>query len=344
MKNLRKTVGLVLCILLAASMLVACSSGGSSSATSAGGSAEAVAEEETGATDTAYKIGVAFYDLNNPTWAEMGEHLVQYAKDEYGAEATLVGADSNAAKQVTQLENFVESGVDAIILGAVEVNSVEEITKKAMEQGIVVFAYGFHITNYDAELMVQNYDTGYECGKQAAEWIQANYDGVCEVGLINLPDSQDLIERENGIKDAMEELAPDSPIVATGKADTTAKGLAAVETMLQAHPDMKVVVAVGDGGAVGASTAFKAAGADPTKVATFGVDATQEALQGIKDGDPIKMSISLGGAPVQAEMMVDTTMKVLNGEDFTKDAVMPIIPVTQETVEEYAASIGWTLN
>ena len=62
---------------------------------------------------------------------------------------------------------------------------------------------------------------------------------------------------ENGILDALKEKAPNAEVVANQPAIDTTEGLNAMETILQAHPDVKVVCCIGGGGATGANEALK---------------------------------------------------------------------------------------
>ena len=120
--------------------------------------------------------------------------------------------------------------------------------------------------------------------------------------------------------------------------------MSVTENFLQAHPNMKVIVSIGDGGAIGANETVKAAGLATDDFGIFGVDATKEALQKIKNNESLRMSVSLGGPMVQGGTMIDTTMAILQSEDFVKDDVMVVNPITAENVDEYVKSIGWTLD
>lgn len=291
------------------------------------------------------KIGVSWQDLSEQTFAEFSSYMQEYASSEYGAEITIVSADWSAPTQVTQIENFIESGCDAIIIGPVDPASVSAVTKKAIEEGIYILSYAAHIENYSAEYLVDDYNTGYAAGEEAAQWINDKCDGKAEYGVLDLPINDRLIARAQGMIDAITENAPEATKVAQSDGGgAAADGMNDTEDFLQAHPEMKIIVSIGDGGAIGANEAVKASGIDYSDFGIFAVDATQEGLQKVKNNEPLRASVSLGGPIVQGSYMIDTVVKMVKGEEFERDGLMSYKVINQDNCEEYAESIGWELN
>lgn len=290
------------------------------------------------------RIGVTFQSLSMPTFAEFSSFMQTYAPEKYGAEITIVSAEWNAPTQVSQIENFVESGVDAIIIAPVDPNAVFDVTQRAMDAGVKVFCYAAHIENYDAEYLVDDYNTGYACGTEAAKWINEKLGGSTEFGLLEYPINDRLIQRAQGMVDALAKLAPKARHVATAKAVDANEGMRVTEDMLQANPDMKIIMSIGDGGAIGANEVVMAAGKASPDWGIFAVDATQEALQKIKDNEPFRCTMSLGGPVIQGSYMVDTVVSMVKGEKVVKNGLMPYKAITKANVEEYAKSINWTLR
>jgi ABC-type sugar transport system, periplasmic component len=72
-----------------------------------------------------------------------------------------------------------------------------------------------------------------------------------EVAILNYPQLPILLQRGNGIKDAVTKLAPNAKIVAETSAINPAEGISKMETIFQANPDVKVVGCIGAGGSVG---------------------------------------------------------------------------------------------
>jgi ribose transport system substrate-binding protein len=293
------------------------------------------------AKDSEYKVGVTFSDLSNPVWAELVEEAVAYGATKDMA-VTYVDSQGDAAKQVTQIENFIQQGVDAIIVCAVEANALDAVTAKAQEAGIKVVSYTQVVKSADAQYLVNAYDTGYANGTAAAEWINAVYpdEPVVEWGLMDLPKYPEIIDRANGIKDAIAELAPNAKLVATAPAEVTADGVENAENFLQANPNMKVIASIGGGGAGGAIEGAKSAGiTDPAKFGIFGIDATEPEVKDILDGGLEKATISLGGGTAHGQALIDITADLLAGKTVENEQYMPITAIDKSNVKDYYAEM-----
>ena len=287
--------------------------------------------------DDSYSVGVTFSDLSNPVWAELVQEATEYGAEE-GASVNYVDAQGDSAKQVTQIENFIQQGVDAIIICAVDSNALVDVTKKAQAAGIKVVGYTQVLTNVDAQLLVDAYNTGYANGEAAAAWINENYgdETVVEWGLMDLPQYPEIIDRANGIKDAVAELAPNAKLVATSPALTAEDGVANAENFLQANPKMKMIATIGGGGAVGGNEGIKSSGiTDYEGFGLFGIDATENEIQNIINGDPEKSTISLGGGKAHGRILIDMTVSLLKGETVEKDQFMPITVINKDNAQKY---------
>ncbi|MDQ4215825.1 sugar ABC transporter substrate-binding protein [Microbacterium capsulatum] len=281
-------------------------------------------------------VGITFSDLSNPVWSELVQEAQTYGKDK-GLSVNYVDAHNDAATQVTQIENFIQQGVSAIIICAVDANALKDVTAKAQKAGIKVVGYTQVLTNYDSQYLVDAYKTGYANGEAAGKWIQKNYgDKAVEWGLMDLPRFPEIIERAKGIKDAVAKVAPNAKLVATAPALTSEDGVANAENFLQAHPNIKMIATIGGGGAVGGNEGVKSAGVTDFKTfGLFGIDATQQEIQNIMKGDPEKSTISLGGGKAHGRTLIDITKELLDGKKVEKDQYMPIKAIDSSNAKAY---------
>ena len=283
-----------------------------------------------------YTVGMTL-NLGNLTWAELAESAKAHGK-ELGMNVTVQNSNDDATTQVSQIENFIQADVDAIIVAAVESNSVEDVCKEAQDAGIKVIAYTQVIENADAEYLVDAYNTGYACGKRAAEWIKEVYgDEPIEWALEDLPKYPEIIDRANGIKEAIEELAPNAELVATQPAEVMEDGQKNAENFMQSHPDIKVICSIGSGGGAGANEGVKSYISEDEydKFGIFGIDATEQEIMNIINGDPQKSSVSLGGGAKHGEMLIDIAENFREGVDQDKEQYMPITVIDSSNAQEY---------
>ena len=306
------------------------------SSKSAASSADATSETSMGG----LKIGCAIQTLSNQVWAQEMEAMEKDAKAD-GNELTVVDCNENANTQIDQLENFITSGMDAIVVNPVDPDAIEEVCKQARDAGVLVFSWDEEMENSDINWLIENYDLGAEIGTQAAEWINKTFDdGACEVVVLGYPQTPILLERENGIIDKLAELAPNAEVVANQPAIDTTEGLNAMETILQAHPNVKVVCCIGGGGAAGANEALKGFYGDeiPEDVGIFSTDLTDETVASMQNGEFNKMCVAItGNAYVCGDVAYDLVVRKASGEKMEKNIYRDLIPVTIDNLDEMIA-------
>lgn len=286
------------------------------------------------------KIGLAVQTLSNQVWAQQAEQIQKRAEED-GNEVTVVECKENANTQIDQLENFISAGVNLIIVQPQDPDAIEEICKEAMDAGIKVVCWDEEMENSDINWIIENYDLGVEIGTQAAEWINDKFeDGTCEVAVLGYPQTPILLERENGILDALKENAPNATVVANQPAIDTTEGLNAMETILQANPDVKVVCCIGGGGAAGANEALKGFYGDevPEDVGIFSTDLTDETIASIQNGEFDRMVVAItGNAYVCGDTVYDLAIECAEGKTTEQNVYRDLIPVTSENLEEMIA-------
>lgn len=291
-----------------------------------------------------YTIGVSFQDLTNPVWAGIAKYIQEFGK-EHNMTFTIADCGGDASTQVSQIENYIQSGVDGIFIGGVDGDALEDVTARALDAGIPVMGIALTFGYGNCILVPPDYQAGEACAEQAAAWIKEKFDGKCQVAILNYPQEICLLDRGNAIESKLKELCPDVEIVAVESAINTTEGYDATETILQAYPDLKVICTIGDGGAVGANEAVIAAGKNTDDFGIFGIDGTDEACAAISDpSQPYRSSISFGNSIGWARYAVDNFVKIFKGEDYNMFELMPVIPVNNDNLLEYCVYSGTDLS
>ena len=283
------------------------------------------------------KIGLAIQTLGNQVWAQQMD-AIQRAADKDGNQAVVVECNENANTQIDQLENFITSGCDIIVVNPVDPDAIETVCAKAREAGIIVIAWDEEMENTDINWIIKNYDLGAAIGEEAAKFIHEKYgDEGCEVAVLGYPQTPILLERENGILDKIAELAPNAVVVANQPAINPTEGLNAMETILQAYPNVKVVCSIGGGGAAGANEAFKGFyGTEvPDNVGVFSTDLTDETVSSMQNGEFNRMCVAItGNAYVCGEEVYDIAIRYAKGEAIEQNVYRDLIPVTIANLSE----------
>ncbi len=289
------------------------------------------------------KVGITIQSLENSYWAGVfGE--VQKLMKEKGWDYTVLGCKDNSATQIQQIENFITNGVDLIMVHPSDPNALEDYLANAREAGIKVMCWDDKMKNTDVNWVLDNTKLGYAIGFAAAKFINQHYskDNVAEVAVMNYPQTPILLEREQGILSALKDNAAGKyKVVAQQPAIDAATALSNMESILQAHPNVKVVCSIGAGGDIGANEAFmtKYNGKIPEDVGIFSADATEQQLEAIVNGEASRASVGFEGSNKKtAAACVEIYAKLLNGDKFAdKDQYRVLQVMNADNAPEYLA-------
>ena len=342
----KRLVALLLGATMVASALVGCGGGDDAAATDGAATEEAADGEEAAG---GKKIGITIQNYENAYWAGVMSKLDQILKDN-GYEATIVGCEENSGKQIEQIENFITAGCDLIMVHPNDADAVEEVCGRAMKEGIKVMCWDNPMENTTANWVLDNTELGKEIGKTAAAFINEHYtaDNKAQVCVIGKPDTQVLLERQNGIEAGLEEFCEDNyEIVATIDGVVNNEEQTKAETVLQAHPDCKVWVGVGAGAMIGSNTALLAkyggAGKIPEDCGVITTDVTKEQLDSLQAGDEaVRAIVGFEGSNTDtAQACFEMFEKILSGEDFSadKNVYRPLCEINMDNIEEIQAGM-----
>lgn len=299
-------------------------------------------EEETESVDSAggqekIRIGWATYGLSNPVWANMLNYAVDWSKDK-GIELTYVDGGDDPAKQVSQVENFVQSNVDAIILQAIDPNSLADVAAEAVEKGIYVVDFNRAVENCSVHLSADLEYGGRQLAQMTAEWVNEVYpDEPIKVGLLDIQTVEIGIIESKACQEEFAKLCPNAEIVSVLSTLTLEEGVGNTEAMMNAHPDIKVIMCCSAGAGVGANTVLTSLKDESEwdKIGLFGFDATEEECLAIKNGI-MKGTISPGTSIEHAEILLTMALDLIEGKG-AEDQSLPFFAVTAENVDQYLA-------
>lgn len=156
--------------------LAACTSGETSSST--GGSTAAKTEAGSG------KIGVAMPTKDLQRWNQDGENMKKQL-EEAGYEVDLQYASNDVATQVSQIENMISGGCQALVIASIDGESLGTPLQAAKDAGIQVIAYDRLIMNSDAVSYYATFDN-YMVGTKQGEYIKDTLDLDNAAGPFNM--------------------------------------------------------------------------------------------------------------------------------------------------------------
>jgi ribose transport system substrate-binding protein len=226
-----------------------------------------------------------------------------------GYDLTVVACEMDPAKQASQIEDLVARRVKALIVAPCDSSAVVPALAGPERAGIPVFTVD--IAAHGGKIVSHVASDNLEGGRLAAKTLATLIGGKGKVLVIDHPTVASVQDRVRGFEDVMREY-PDITIVGKPSADgQRARATQIMEDMLQAHRDLKGVFGINDDSALGAANVIEAAGR--TDIVVVGFDATDEALDAIRRGSPLKADIAQHPRKI-GETAMDIIVRHLAGE------------------------------
>jgi ABC-type sugar transport system substrate-binding protein len=278
-------------------------------------------------------IGVSVLDLDNPYYIQIVKGIKSKA-EEFHMEVEINDSESDSNQQLAAIKKFVDQNVDVIIVAALNPLILEDTLKQAMDKGIKVIAQSTCLENCNIFIAAEEWEMGYTIGCGAGQWIRDKLNGEAEVGIIDYPRIPQIINREKGIKDGLEEFSPHAVIVDSQQAGNPYEGEQATQEMLKNHLNINAIVSVNDAGALGAFNIVQKTGKDKNLFFIGGVDATPEALDKIKDDTIYRATVDISPY-LNGEIDVNFANKLIKGQIVPYKYSIDSKLVTRENIQFY---------
>ena len=257
-----------------------------------------------------YEIAFSLKTVTNDAFQQAIATAVEQACVAAGAKFTLVtaGTETGVATQVTQLEDLITKGVDALVVNPMDANAVIPALQKAKEKGIPVVLVDSTIEAGNEGLYVTYVGTdNYAAAKQGAEVLSTALGGAGKVILVRGANGNSVGNaRADGFKAG---LAAGVTLVGEQPGDwsnDTAKQV--TENMLQANPDVTGIMSCSDVMVDGILQAIDDAGLTGIKIMSFDGDSIGLIKEGLVLGTMAQFPGKMG------QIAVDTLISVLNGD------------------------------
>ena len=263
-----------------------------------------------------WDICVSFPHMKDAYWLAVDYGVVDEAK-RTGVKMQLVeaGGYTNLNKQISQIEDCVARGANAVIIGAISYDGLNNVVHEVRAKGIPVIDVinGMSSPELSAKSLVSFGEMGYKAGEYLAKLHPAGSTPV-KVAWFPGPPGAGWVEAGNkGFLKAIKGSAIE--VVETKYGDTGKEvQLKLVEDTLEAHPDIQYIV----GTAVTAEAAeglLRSRGlTDKIKVLSYYF--TPGVYRGISRGTIL--AAPTDSAVNQGRIAIDQAVRILDGKDYLK--------------------------
>ena len=233
-----------------------------------------------------YVIGMSQCNLGEPWRVAMNDQIAMAAEKHPEFEVIFADAAQDNSKQIADIENFVQMGVDLIITSPNEATPLTNAVSAAYDAGIPVILLDRKIDGdkYTQFIGADNVDMGRIAGEYVADTLLPDGGKVCEIK--GLEGTSGGIDRDNGFREGIKK-NDKIEIVAVNNADwLREKAITVAEEMLQTNDEIDLFLALNDPMAEGAYIAAKNAGreGDILFVGFDGLPTPDGGIRSVMDG------------------------------------------------------------
>jgi ribose transport system substrate-binding protein len=276
------------------------------------------ATDDAGSDSGKLKIGVSVENFTNPFFVAEDRTVKQVGK-QMGAEVLSANGNQDVSKQSDQVDSFIRSKVDFIVLDAVDSQGLGPAVLRAKQANIPVIAIDVAARGADVTITTNN----KQAGQIACESLVKQLDGQGNVAILDGTPISAVSDRVDGCKPVLAK-APGIKVVGSQRGDNGRdKALSVASDMLTANPDIDAFFAINDPTASGVELAAKQKN---KKLIITSVDGAKTAVDSIKSGglitataaqDPVALAkkgveigaqLAKGKKPAQTAIELPTTL------------------------------------
>ena len=287
-------------------------------------------------------VSMALFDDNFLTVLRNG--MQEHAASLDGVTLQIEDAQNDVGKQLNQIQNFVASGVDAIIVNPVDTDATVAMSQAAADAGIPLVYVNREPVNVDdlpenqAFVASDERESGTLQTREICRLLtEAGKTEARAVVLMGELSNQAARMRTQDIKDVI--ATPDCSFIQIVEEQTAnwsrTQAADLMTNWITSGLEFDAVISNNDEMAIGAIQAMKSAGRSMDDVIVGGIDATQDALAAMEAGD-LDVTVFQNAAG-QGQGAVDAALKLARGEAVETKVYVPFELVTPANLAEYQA-------
>lgn len=291
----------------------------------------------------AQTVGVSMARFDDNFLTVLRNGIEEFAGAMDGVDVQIEDAVDDVAKQLDQINNFIASGVDAIIVNAVDTSATEAMSAAAAGAGVPLVYVNREPVNVntlpDNQAFVASNEI--ESGTLEAFQICRNLRAAGKAGgaraylMMGQLSNQAAVQRTKDVEDVIGmDMCNFITLIDKQTANWSRDEAQSLMTnWLSSGEDFDAVFANNDEMAIGAIQAMKASGIDMADVQVGGVDATQDALLAMAAGD-LDVTVFQDAAG-QGSGALNAALALARGEEVDQKVYIPFKLVTPDNIDEF---------
>ena len=244
-------------------------------------------------------------------------------------------ADFKLGKQIADIEDFVQQGIDLLIVSPVSPTAIGPTIDEVDRKGIPVVTVDIRSEEGNVRTHVMSDDM--EAGRICARFIAEQLQGEGEIGIVTHPTMTSGINRVIGFREVMQNY-PKIRILAELNAESSReKSMSLMEDLLMSHPEVDYVLGINDVMTLGAMASIEGAGRIADVKAVMICGGQKEAFDRFKANDPCLKGAALIYPYTIGKNAIAAAIDILNGKAVPKEILVPVKLLTAENVVELEA-------
>jgi ribose transport system substrate-binding protein len=340
-RRFRRLLSTAVCAVGATALVAGCTGNSPDSEESSGGNNAASSNDDTGDT---VRIGFSAPAADHGWMAGITEAARAEAERYDDVDLVVAEGTNDVSTQISQVETFINEGVDAIVLLPFDGAALTPVALQAMEAGIPVINVDREFDSpfaARATILGDNYGMGVSAGTYVCSQLGDKPDAVVAeiAGIDSLPLTQ---ERSQGFADALSDcgLTVSNRVAAEF---TVESGEEAAANLLQAAPQIDALWNHDDDQGVGVLAAINNAGRD--EFFMVGGAGSANAMRSIQAGDSVLQATVIypstqaaDGVRLARLLAQEKSLSDLVEVEIPRQIVLNAPVVTKDNVDQYIDS------
>ena len=296
-------------------------------------------------TAMAETIGVTMARFDDNFLTVLRNGMIEYADGLEGVDLQVEDAQDDVGRQLDQINNFIASGVDAIVVNPVDTSATEAMTAAAEAAGVPLVYVNRQPINLDTLPDNQAFVASNEVDSGTLETLEVcrlfaeqGTDPARIYVMMGQLSNQAAVQRTADIHDVMAsgDCAVTLEIIDEQTANWSRDEAQDLMTnWLSTGEPFDGVIANNDEMAIGAIQAMLAAGISMDDVVVAGIDATQDALAAMGAGQ-LDVTVFQDAAG-QGSGSINAALGLARGEDVDQTVWIPFQLVTPANMSDYTS-------
>lgn len=281
-----------------------------------------------------YLFGATYMTMNNPYFVALNDGIKGIVESR-GDKLVAYDPALDQARQIDQIDDMIELGVDAIFLTPVDLKGVRPALEAAKRAGIPIVNVDSPVFDSDLVSCIVASDN-YSAGVLVAQDVQKRVKSA-NIVLLEHPTAKSAIDRTQSFVDTMKDLDHYRIVARQSSNGQIEQAMPAMEGIIQAQASIDVVMGLNDPTAMGALAALEAAGR-ARNVLIYGVDGSPDGKKMVAAG---RITATAAQSPIGiGREAAGAAYSVLKGEPVKKTILVPITLIDKSNVGRFGTE-GW---